>query len=95
MTDLQIDFIRAFGDKELKFGCVYKLHWEYRKMSWVPAKIDKRYVKILWSEPHLFPDVAKKLKEKGIEVWAKTLDVNKRCLITVWDGFDLIRFKLF
>ena len=34
-TDLQIDCIRAFGDKELKFGCVYKLHWEYRKMSWV------------------------------------------------------------
>ena len=22
MTDLQIDSIRAFGDKELKFGCI-------------------------------------------------------------------------
>jgi len=100
MTDLQIDFIRAFGNKELKEGCLiktvedYGTIFHYRDISWpwAPEMSDIRaryYVEgdprihiwsrwmrkpeILWSEPHLFPDVAKKLGEKG---W--TMDVSTR-----------------
>lgn len=99
MTDLQIDCIRAFGDKELKGGCkiiednkyvysfcyrtldtdVYRFilysHSGHTNKLWrftdwnvqVEASFWK-ITEILWSEPHLFPDVAKKLREEGWEL---------------------------
>lgn len=88
-TDLQIDFIRAFGDKELKFGCLVRLsnpktgkfddHFFYRVRSHFQEYTDfipratrnaenMKSCEILWSEPHLFPDVAKKLREEGWEL---------------------------
>ena len=107
-TDLQIDFIRAFGDKELKEGCLiktvedYGTIFHYRDISWpwAPEMSDIRaryYVKddprihtwsrwmrkpeILWSEPHIFPDVAKVLTEKG----ATMLITNEYiCIAWIW-----------
>lgn len=92
-TDLQIDCIRAFGDKELKFGCLMLTpawvcpyitsdsieHGNTRRIFlsntiwWVSGNLciddnHKSDCKILWSEPHLFPDVAKKLREEGWEL---------------------------
>lgn len=90
-TDLQIDSIRAFGDKELKFGCIlesnvsapnckivsdfpwkwgYSIFYDYWLTVLGLIKYDEiwRNYTILWSEPHLFPDVAKKLREEGWEL---------------------------
>ena len=107
-TDLQIDFIRAFGDKELKEGCLiktvedYGTIFHYRDISWpwAPEMSDIRaryYVKddprihtwsrwmrkpeILWSEPHLFPDVAKKLREEGWELASDTIGWEYHILV--------------
>ena len=112
-TDLQIDCIRAFGDKELKEGCLiktvedYGTIFHYRDISWpwAPEMSDIRaryYVKddprihtwsrwmrkpeILWSEPNLFPDVAKKLREKGYNLEVLQWDTLTSIIrISRWD----------
>lgn len=116
-TDLQIDFIRAFGDKELKEGCIVMCDdWIQRTMvddadlmlwnNWCPQcnykwRMDENkdiaITKILWHEPHLFPDVAKVLKEKNMHIeiqryrYAKTwytLNISKTDTLLLSIDFD-------
>ncbi len=110
-TDLQIDCIRAFGDKELKFGCLMLTpawvcpyitsdsieHGNTRRIFlsntiwWVSGNLciddnHKSDCKILWSEPHLFPDVAKKLREKGYNLEVLQWDTLTSIIrISRWD----------
>lgn len=116
-TDLQIDCIRAFGDKELKGGCkiiednkyvysfcyrtldtdVYRFilysHSGHTNKLWrftdwnvqVEASFWK-ITEILWSEPNLFPDVAKKLREKGYNLEVLQWDTLTSIIrISRWD----------
>ena len=78
-TDLQLEAIKLFGRKDLTEGCIsIEKDWTLWKCDvreeWRTINLPEwqRNVtsseiewEILWSEPHLFPDVAKKLKEKG------------------------------
>lgn len=75
MTDLrktltldktQVAMIKAFGNQELTDYCIVQVAWfyiYYRDKSVLESKY-----KILWHEPHLFPDVAKNLKEEGYRI---------------------------
>ena len=108
-TDLQINFIRAFGDKELKFGCIlesnvsapnckivsdfpwkwgYSIFYDYWLTVLGLIKYDEiwRNYTILWHEPHLFPDVAKKLREKGYNLEVLQWDTLTSIIrISRWD----------
>lgn len=113
MTDLQIDFIREFGDKELNQWCILQIYWntdlwfiqekysEESKYRWFEIWfhtlqqnvyltdteiLARKDIEILWHEPHLFPDVAKKLKEKGYNLEVLKVDALTSVIrISRWD----------
>ena len=81
-TPTQLEAIKLFGRKDLTEGCIsIEKDWTLWKCDvreeWRTINLPEwqRNVtsseiewEILWSEPHLFPDVAKKLREEGWEL---------------------------
>ena len=99
-TPIQLEAIKLFGRKDLTEGCVsIEKDWTLWKCDvreeWRTINLPEwqRNVtsseiewEILWSEPHLFPDVAKKLREKGYNLEVLQWDTLTSIIrISRWD----------